>query len=517
MTMTGATKPRPLTRKAASMDYATGSRLLLATHFATSLFPLTARLVPLITEIGRLIVRFRRADLTPQAGYQFETRLQEQLRELGRLIVEWTFNHLEPRDRTDVPKEIDFQGTRYRRRSKTPNRSVATVFGTITVWRWLYQDVQGIEPSIFPLELRLGWEASLATPALAERAAQAAATSPQAAVLARLKDDHGVGWSVASLRKVLATVAAGVAEHRHEAQVAQLVKWLEQADQSVGNRKVVLAVGRDGLMLPIRGQASYREGATATVSVSDRRGRRLGTVVLGRMPEPGQGTLSEQLTALITAVLRAWTGPRPRLAYITDGGYHQTQYYRRVLRRMRDPHHRARRLKWAWVIDYYHVCEYISKMAEALFAEARRAQAWARKMGRWLKDKPRGIYRVLHSAAALRNRRIIVGAAKQKQYRDAYAYLRKRIRWLDYVGYRDAHLPIGSGVTEAACKTVFTQRMKQSGMTWHVETGQWILDLRVVQLSGVWTEVYQSYLQSKMVPSMGTQACTVQEEPSIAA
>ena len=73
---------------------------------------------------------------------------------------------------------------------------------------------------------------------------------------------------------------------------------------------------------------------------------------------------------------------------------------------------------------------------------------------------------MLHSAAALRRRRIIVSAAKREQYRTAYAYLRKRMRWLDYVGYRRDHLPIGSGVTEAACKTVFTQRLKQSGMTW---------------------------------------------------
>ena len=123
----------------------------------------------------------------------------------------------------------------------------------------------------------------------------------------------------------------------------------------------------------------------------------------------------------------------------------------------------------------------------------------------------------MHSAAAIRRRRIIMSAAKREQYHSAYAYLRKRIRWLDYVGYRRAHLPIGSGVTEAACKTVFTQRMKQSGMTWHVETGQWILDLRVIQLSGIWREVYQSYLHSKAFPPMGTQACTVQEEASIAA
>jgi hypothetical protein len=499
------------------MDHATGRRLLLATHFATSLFPLTVRLIPVITQIGRLLVRFRRAELTPQAGHQFEVQLQRQLRELGRIIVAWTLNHLEPRDRMEMPHPMSFQGTWYRCRSKTPNRSVATVFGTITLWRWLYQDLQGIEPAIFPLEIRLGLEAGLATPALAERAAQAAVGSTQAAVLAGLKADSGVSWSVASLRKVVAGVAAGMDEHRHEAQVTQVLSWLEQADRSSGGRKPVLAVGRDGLMVPIRGQACYREAATATVSVYDRRGRRLGTVYLGRMPEPGQGALSRQLTAVIRGVLQSWTGPLPRLAYITDGGTHQTQYYRRVLKRMRDPQHPGRRLKWEWVIDYYHACEYVYKMAAALFPDAQRAQAWAQKMCRWLKTKPRGISRVLHSAAALRWRRIIVGAAKRKQYRDAYNYLRKRMRWLDYLRYRGEHLPIGSGVTEAACKTVFTQRMKQSGMTWKVGSGQWILALRLIHLSGVWTEVYQSYLQSKTPPSMATQASTTEQKASKAA
>jgi hypothetical protein len=278
-----------------------------------------------------------------------------------------------------------------------------------------------------------------------------------------------------------------------------------------------LAVGRDGLMLPIRGQACYREGAAATVSVYDRRGRRLGTVYLGRMPEPGQGTLSGRLTALIEAVLRRWTGPPPRLAYITDGGNHQAGYYRRVLQRMSDPHHPGRRLRWRWVIDYYHACEYITKLSEALFSDARAGAGWARKMRRWLREKPRGIYRVLHSAAAIRRRRIIASAAKREQYRAAYAYLRKRMRWLDYSGYRRDHLPIGSGVTEAACKTVFTQRLKQSGMTWTVEGGQWIVDLRVIHLSGVWREVYQSYLGSKEGDTVGTQGTAPKQKASKAA
>jgi hypothetical protein len=39
-----------------------------------------------------------------------------------------------------------------------------------------------------------------------------------------------------------------------------------------------LAVGRDGIMVPIRKEEHYKEGGVATLSVYDRRGRRLGTV-----------------------------------------------------------------------------------------------------------------------------------------------------------------------------------------------------------------------------------------------
>ena len=494
------------------MDHATCAALLLATHFATSLCPLTIRLVPVVTEIGRLIVRFRRSELTPQACHQFETQLQDQLRELGRIIVEWTFNHIEPHDRRDMPNQIWFEGVWYRRRSKTRNNNVATLFGTITLWRMLYQPLHGVEPSIFPLEIHLGLEAGLCTPALTERVALAATAASQNVVLATLKRDHGVCWSVATLRKVIAGVATGMEPHRRDAAVAQVLAWMQQADQSRGSRKPVLAVGRDGLMLPIRGNACYREGATATISVHDRRGRRLGTVYLGRMPEPGQETLSRQLTALLKDVLRQWTGPAPQLAYITDAGYQQTRYYRQVLKRMSDPRRPGQKLKWAWVVDFYHACEYIYKMSEALFSDPKRAKAWARKMCRWLKTKPQGIYRVLHSAAALRPWKVMVGA-KRKQYDNAYNYLRKRIRFLDYCQYRWKHLPIGSGVTEAACKTVFTQRLKQSGMTWKLEGGQWIVDLRVVKLSGLWPQVYQAYLQAKMLPGMGTRGTRVEKRP----
>jgi hypothetical protein len=132
---------------------------------------------------------------------------------------------------------------------------------------------------------------------------------------------------------------------------------------------------------------------------------------------------------------------------------------------MPDPHRPGHKLDWQWVVDYYHACGYITKMAEALFgAGTRAAHAWAHKMRHWLQHKRHGIFRVLHSAAAQRAFWEL-SDEEAKAYDKAYAYLRKRMQFMDYAAYRGRGLAIGSGVTEAACKTIFTQRMKQSGMT----------------------------------------------------
>ena len=66
--------------------------------------------------------------------------------------------------------------------------------------------------------------------------------------------------------------------------------------------------------------------------------------------------------------------------------------------------------------------------------------------------------------------------------------------------YSCQRLPIGSGMTEAACKTVCTQRRKRSGMSWTLAGGQVILDLRVSWLRGVWENVPQRSLAAQPMP-----------------
>ena len=108
-----------------------------------------------------------------------------------------------------------------------------------------------------------------------------------------------------------------------------------------------------------------------------------------------------------------------------------------------------------------------------------------------LKTKADGVARGLKSASAWRRRRGLRGQAKL--YHQAYCYIKTRTPWMRYHSYQRQRLPRGSGITEAACKVVFTQRLKRSGTSWTIAGGQVSLDLRVIRLSGVWDAVHQRY------------------------
>jgi hypothetical protein len=442
---------------------------------------------------------------SPPAALAFERELSELLREVGRVVTELAYNRLEPEQPEELPHYVEHEAGSYRRlNEKTPNREVASLFGKLTLWRYGYRYAERdvAEPTIFPLEVQLGLVEG-ATPALAGEAARLMAETgaTQQAVLARLKSRHGVSWGVKKLRAVTENVATAMERFRREHQAKQVVAWLQQAQKSKGKHRPVLAVGRDGITLQTQPHSYYEVATTATLTVYDRRRQRLGTVYLAYAPELGQQTMTDELTALLDEVLRQWEGPLPRLAYLTDAGDSETKYYRQVLKNLRHPR-TGQRLAWQWIVDFYHAAQRLTTMGEALFGAGRGASAWAARMRKLLK-KPNGPFRVLHAAAAMQCR-VSMSAASRKLFRQAYNYLRTRTKHLQYAEFRRQGLPIGSGITEAACKTVFTQRLKLSGMRWSGPGAQTILNLRVLLLSGLWDKVYAATVSSYNDNSIGT-------------
>lgn len=63
---------------------------------------------------------------------------------------------------------------------------------------------------------------------------------------------------------------------------------------------------------------------------------------------------------------------------------------------------------------------------------------------------------------------------------------------MDYARHVADGLPIGSGVTEAACKTLVKRRLCASGMRWKNAGAAIVLCLRALtQTTGRWTQFWQ--------------------------
>lgn len=67
---------------------------------------------------------------------------------------------------------------------------------------------------------------------------------------------------------------------------------------------------------------------------------------------------------------------------------------------------------------------------------------------------------------------------------------------MNYARHIAEKLPIGSGVTEAACKTLVKQRLCGSGMRWKTQGAKVVLSLRAsVQTTDRWQQFWDKIIQ----------------------
>ena len=74
---------------------------------------------------------------------------------------------------------------------------------------------------------------------------------------------------------------------------------------------------------------------------------------------------------------------------------------------------------------------------------------------------------------------------RRKLLNSELKYFQNQRARMDYADYQLRGLPIGSGLVEAACKTLATQRLKRSGMSWR-DGKQAMLTIRSLQQSNRW-------------------------------
>lgn len=455
-----------------------------------------ASLINELTDLFRqqatgLIKRFANDPPTSQKTNDLENNLHEQLRELGRRLIEWIFSHLEP-ELEDMPGTVlDREKPHRRLPDKTLRSDILTRFGKISLRRGRYRRGRS-GWTIFPLEILLGIEDGF-TPAAATRIGKqfAACGSSQGRTLEMIADQMGAKIGTEKLRKLTGTLAGGMEPLRQEAQVVKLMELIDKARNE--RKSPVLSVSRDGVALGLAPWSFFEMASVACVSVLAG-GTKLGTVYLGCVPETNQVTLSNQLSGLLKETIRRCGDRVPEIVYVSDAGKIETSYWRNTLSKFFVD---GRRVRITRVVDYYHAAERLTLIADALkFGKDKTKRKKWLEHARWLLLQPGGHGRMLRSIAKMRELHGYKASACDDAEK-AELYLRRYHRFMDYAGMKSRGYPIGSGVVESACKQIVSERMKLSGMRWAKAGGQRTMTLRCLLLSDIWDTVYTNWLATK--------------------
>jgi hypothetical protein len=130
------------------------------------------------------------------------------------------------------------------------------------------------------------------------------------------------------------------------------------------------------------------------------------------------------------------------------------------------------------IVDLYHAREHLWGLASKLFpTDERHKKRWANQLQNKLdKGKIESLVHQLRSLPAANPE----AAELVRTEADYFERNRERMR---YPSFRSRNLFVGSGVIEAACRTVIAKRLKQSGMFWTVRGANAIIALRCTRLS----------------------------------
>jgi hypothetical protein len=370
----------------------------------------------------------------------------------------------------DVPW-VEIHGERYDQvlRCETTYNSAV---GPVRVERSLYRHPSGGH-ALCPLELNAGMIEGYWTPLAAKQASWAVAhlTPKESEDLFEMLGN--MTPSKSSLDRLPKALSGHWEAHRvpFEATLRQ--------DEAVPPEAVSMGVSLDGVMAPMKdgdrqgkreqakaqgkspsGPAGYQEVGCGTISYYGRDGERLVTRRMARMPESHKATLKNQLTAEVMGALIQ--RPDLRVVKLADGAADNWSYLSETLPFGDE------------CLDFYHVSEHLSDALGAAYGETTpRYRKRFDTLQEVLRDDPQGGEKVIGALCRLRTR-----YPRRQAIHKAVAYFREHRHRMPYARLRAQHLPIGSGVVEAACKTLVSQRLKRSGMRWRQAGGQAILTVR---------------------------------------
>jgi len=134
-----------------------------------------------------------------------------------------------------------------------------------------------------------------------------------------------------------------------------------QPKQAVSKQAVTFAMNMDSTSVLIR-REEWKHTTAATVSTYDAEGNRLDTVYIGRMPEKGKTQAKRFLDKKVAAITEKHEFEY--IVCISGGARDLWRFFRKKYTSV------------IHVVDFFHVCDHLSKLSELFFKDPSDAKAW---------------------------------------------------------------------------------------------------------------------------------------------
>ena len=339
-----------------------------------------------------------------------------------------------------------------------------TPYGVAPVQRHIYQSSRGGK-TYCPLDRNARIVGS-STPRFARMVSHKYAEFGSSRVIEDLRENHG--------RTVARSFVQNIADAVAAVAMAKEEDW-EYALPRLEGPVATIAIGMDGTCL-LMCEGGWRETMVGTIGLYDQDGQRQHTIYLAATPEYGKATFLDRMEREVGRVKAAY--PQARYVGLADGAKGNWELLGRHTE--------------IQVIDFWHAAVYLSEAADVLFV----GQAGAKRP--WLES---ACHRLKHEPGAARQlirdlRRLAAEKGVAPDHPDVGAAItyfsnQSKAGRMDYPPMVESGIPIGSGVTEAACKVLVKQRLCGSGMKWKEPGAAAVLSVRcLTYTTGRWSQFW---------------------------
>lgn len=390
-----------------------------------------------------------------------EQSILDCVNEVGTLVTGEALKQFDADGKPIVVGEVKFTS-----RCKS-EKNYQTPYGVVRIERHVYQTSKGGKVYI-PLESGARIIQG-ATPRFAKILTHKYSNLSAPSVIEDLGDNHDREIALSYLQNVTDYVGS----------VAQAKEECWEYDHPQLDKPIsAMGISLDGAYI-LTVNEGYREGMVGTLTLYDKYGDRLYTTYVAASPEYGKGRFFERFEHEIMKQKALY--PNAQTVGIADGAKDNWSFLVK---------HTSKQ-----ILDFWHATEYLAEASHAVFprkSQNAERELWLEQQCHALKHKKGAATGILNTLKECTEKRL--SKVVKEKLDAAITYFKNNIKAgrMNYYKHVENHLPIGSGVIEAACKTIIKQRLGASGMRWKANGIKMILSLRtLVKTKGRWNQFWE--------------------------